>query len=355
MEFWKRNRKTRELKIEIAENRRKNKLLKDKKVRDKIKKLLQDEQYDEIFSEYGFDAFHIYVPRKYKKNDLEKLKKEGRYESIYAKYGEIEYQKILTIAQYNEIKQELGNASARVWRAKHSIANFFKRVMKKTISGALALTVWGELGVAQVQDSKEKYTDEIQIYNENIREYSKLFEGKKYSDIQIIMKVMDDMWNSIEGYKSPDTDPIGFSELSLQNDGYGVCRNFASDISKKLNIINPKFNARVITVKLGHEGEFSFANIERNILEENETVSQDSNENKEIISITDLFGNHAITLVDIPEDNIILAIDPTNPALGIYRNGKIYMFNGPNVKYDNKALLVSTWFRGRFGYRIYYI
>ena len=40
-----------------------------------------------------------------------------------------------------------------------------------------------------------------------------------------------------------------------------------------------------------------------------------------------IIGNHAVTLVDIPEDNIILVVDTTNPSIGIYKDGSIKMFN----------------------------
>ncbi len=38
-------------------------------------------------------------------------------------------------------------------------------------------------------------------------------------------------------------------------------------------------------------------------------------------------GNHAIVAIDSTEDNITLLIDPTNLSLGIYKDGKIIMFN----------------------------
>ena len=34
-----------------------------------------------------------------------------------------------------------------------------------------------------------------------------------------------------------------------------------------------------------------------------------------------------LTLVDVPEDNLTIVLDPTNPGIGIYINGKIIMLN----------------------------
>ena len=124
------------------------------------------------------------------------------------------------------------------------------------------------------------------------------------SDIQIFMKVMDDMWGSIQGYKTPEKDIHGFLELDLANeDGYGVCRNMASDVARKLQEINPDYNARTIAVYI--EDGFKIADIERTVLETNETVQEDSSEEQEqnsiISAIQNFVGNHMVTLVDVKE------------------------------------------------------
>ena len=48
-----------------------------------------------------------------------------------------------------------------------------------------------------------------------------------------------------------------------------------------------------------------------------------------------------VTLVDVPKDNIIIVIDPTNPSLGIYTNGNIKMFNSTKkdgLKYEPRKI-----------------
>ena len=42
--------------------------------------------------------------------------------------------------------------------------------------------------------------------------------------------------------------------------------------------------------------------------------------------------NHAIVAMDIPKEKLTLLIDPTNPSIGIYKNGKIEMFNETKPK-----------------------
>jgi len=95
------------------------------------------------------------------------------------------------------------------------------------------------------------------------------------------MKTMDDMWKNIEGYGSPEKDVRFFEELDfLENGNVGACRNMSMDIAKKLNEINPKYNAKTIPVFIEKDGEYNIANIERTIIESNETVAQQNNEEK---------------------------------------------------------------------------
>lgn len=45
--------------------------------------------------------------------------------------------------------------------------------------------------------------------------------------------------------------------------------------------------------------------------------------------------NHVVVAVDIESDNITLTVDPTNLALGIYKDGKLYWFNEKNQEESN--------------------
>lgn len=184
------------------------------------------------------------------------------------------------------------------------------------------------------ESNKNEYQAEIDEYNEKISSYAQEVKKLNLSDIQIFMKTMDDMWKSIKGYGNPEKDIMFFEELDfLEDNNQGVCRNMATDIAKKLNEINPKYNARTIAVLMGHDGEYNIAEIERTVIESNETVVESTTVQEDKIAqigdemMKNILGNHLVTVVDVPEENVTLILDPTNPGIGVYKNGKITMFN----------------------------
>ena len=325
-------------------------LLSDKKVKQDIQTLKLEEKYEEIFIRYGRTAYGLYIPSKYYKQHLKELESEGKYKEIYAKYGKAKYRKSLVSREYHRRKEEQGVISAALWITRQRFTSFLVSMGIYTsvvaIGATGAATYWGS---KEIQDNAKQYHSEIEAYNTKIKNYAQQEKFSRLNDIQIIMKVMDDMWGSIQGYKMPEKDIHGFLELDLATeDGYGVCRNMAPDIAKKLNEINPKYHARVMSVYM-EKGVINVADIPRRFLEDNETVNVSyeeklSNFQKKPVDIVEdaltiVLVNHDITFVDIPEDNIILVVDPTNPSLGIYRNGQIMMFNTPvenGAKYDLK-------------------
>ena len=149
---------------------------------------------------------------------------------------------------------------------------------------------------------------------------------------------------TIDGYATAETEPLGFSRLALYIDKVGVCRNFADDITAKLNAINPEYNARNIVVYMSGE-EYNLANIDRNIIETNETVAGEDKEQESGDGIVSITGNHMVTAVDVPDENITLILDPTNPGIGVFRNGQIYMFSTPDGK-GIESRMVGQFFQG---------
>lgn len=323
----------------------------DKETKDRIKKLKEEGKYDEIFAEFGSKAYVRNTPRNIKKVELKKLKKEGKYEDIFNKYGKYEYNKILIRAMFNEIREVKGLGSAIAWRIK-TIA--IKQVSALLAATTIFTTALPAANAKTVGENAEKYATEIAEYNEKIDNYASHVNSMNLSDIQIFMKVMDDMWESIQGYKTPKRDIIGFMELELANeDGYGVCRNMASDVSRKLQEINPDYNARTIAVYL-KEG-FKIADIERTILETNETVQDTNDEQGQDTAFAskmqEFIGNHMVTLVDVKVQGkkVTLALDPTNPGIGVYKNGEILMLNsiddsGKPIEFDSKELSTALFF-----------
>ena len=53
-----------------------------------------------------------------------------------------------------------------------------------------------------------------------------------------------------------------------------------------------------------------------------------------------------VTLVDIPNDNLILVLDPTNFEIGIYKDGKIIMLNDKEEKNDVKGYTEAVYIKG---------
>lgn len=300
----------------------------------------------------GKDAYLAVVPRKIKKADIKKLKEEGRYFDIQTKYGDKEYKKVKIDAKYEEIKNEKGPIRARLWKFR---AKFFKNAITigtgtvLGLSAAVPIIVPAEMQKS-VKNNQVTYAQEIEDYNKKISKYAEEVNELNLNDAEIFMKVMDDMWENIEGYGEPQKDIQGFLELDLADEnGVGVCRNMASDVAKKLNAINPKYNARLMCVDADSDGNYTVANIKQKILENEEQNINNQVENQFIEGITKevtsyVFGNHAVTLVDIPEDNLMLILDPTNPGIGIYQKGKIEMFNSPKidgVEYTSKHAMTS--------------
>lgn len=309
----------------------------DKETREKIKEFKKQKRYDDIFINYGTKAYIKNTPTKYRQKELKKLKKEGRYLDIYNKYGEKEYNKVLVKVRTQEIKEAKGSFQAFTWEATQNIKIFLKKLGINVAIGASTLMLTMPVVVqSTINKNAIKYEKEIENYDENISKYAEEVKSLKLNHLQTIMKVMDDMWKNIAGYANPEKDISGFLELDLATeDGYGVCRNMASDVAKKLNKIDERYNARTINVKMEH-GDYQIANIERKVIETNETVEQE-NEQQGSNILENLAGNHMVTLVDIPDRDITLVADPTNPGLGIYENGEIKMFN-TDEKWEGKEI-----------------
>ena len=324
-----------------------------KEDKEKIRKLKQEGKYDTIFVEYGRGAYLSSISRKYRKEELKRLKRERNYEEIYNKYGDAEYDKILTKAMFDEIRENTNLGKAVAWKV--------KKILKGVAGVSLASTmlIGGGFPVANAVEAEKnaiEYSELVEDYDKNIKEYSKHVNSMNLTDIQVFMKVMDDMWKNIQGYKTPKLDIQGHLELDLASkDGYGVCRNMASDVARKLNAINPNYNARTMVVYMDSTNPFYISNIERNIISDNETVqdnhdeddSQKKDDNSIMKSILRNLPNHMVTLVDINDEKLTLALDPTNAAIGVYHDGCIIILNptlGEKATFDTKEILNAILF-----------
>ena len=305
-----------------------------------IKRLKKEKKYDDIFTLYGQTVYLFNTPEKYMKKDIKKLLKNGNFEDIYSKYGASTYNGFLSKMEAIDIYIETKNSGKKfLSRTKNA---FMKKVLPITTTGAIAfnsipLVMFPIMADSKLKENARTYSEEIISYDARVSDYAKQFEKLELTDIQVIMKVMDDMWKDIKGYGTPQKDIVGFYRLDfLEPGGVGVCRNMADDVAAKLNVINPAYNARTLTVVADLEKKYKIANIKRNIYNPNSTVANDSNKKEEdynefedkISAFTkSAFGNHKVVIMDIPNENLNLIVDPTNPSIGIFTNGKIYMFS----------------------------
>ena len=171
-----------------------------------------------------------------------------------------------------------------------------------------------------------KYEEQLHDYNEYVNKYADYINSLGLdSDMEIIVKVIRDMWLSIQGYGFAEKLPLGLYRLSFQEEGLGVCTSFADDFTHKMNAINPKYNAENIYVYMNEASEntkVDVINIERN------KISQDnSNGEVEQTNFQKSIGNHMVSLITIPDKNYYLIVDPTNLFIGIFKNGKIEILN----------------------------
>lgn len=303
----------------------KKELIERKQRKEKIKELLKEEKYDEVFADFGRDIYIKYAPKEYKYQDLEKLEKERKYEQIYNKYGEEMYNSILFDAMYNEIKETRGIKEAIPFKIKGILKKCIRKLCLTIGFTAYGIGVATTLNEVTIKDNSIKYEKEIKDYNDKIEDYAKEVNSMKYDDTKIFMKVIDDMWESTKGYAEPEKDIYGFWELDLATeDGYGVCRNMASDVAKKLNKIDSKYNARTVNA-LTEKYKYSIlGNIDENTQN----------------FVKNIVGDHRVVLADIPNDNLIVMIDPTWKKLGICQDGKIIVFYSEdcNIIFEIKEL-----------------
>lgn len=316
------------------------KLLKTKERVNEVLKLRRKGEFDKIFELYGYQVFNVVVTTKFKNKDIQKLFKQRRFEDIYRRYGAKEYKnfihEMLAIQAYSE-------TGSKFQMYLYTIKNVIKqRILPVLFTVPLGLGISTGLSAVdiriQIEKEATKYEQELNEYNKNLEKYANEVKSMNLNNLQTVMKVMDDMWENIDGYGEPKIDSTFFPRLDMTEGGVGVCRNMADDVTTKLNAINPEYNARNVAVYLDSEelinDGISTADIDKKIIDYNETVvdqeteDQDKKESSEeqLETIGEYFGNHIVTAIDLKEDDVTLIIDSTNCNLGVFEDGEIYMF-----------------------------
>ena len=335
-------------------------VLKSKERQSHISKLLKEKKYDDIYREYGQTIYALVVPKKYKKQDISKLFSEGKFEDIYHKYGKSTYNRLLSKMREAEVYYETGSKPKSIFSKisyllKHKIAPFFlSATLLLPSTSILTLNIEGK---KDVKENSITYAEEIEKYNNQIEQYAESVKKLNLTDLQIIMKVMSDMWEKIDGYKYPSETIFGYERLSFLKDPdnpdeliVGVCQHMSDDTCAILNEINPEFHARNLTVYMSDDAIFNLADIDRTVLPETEPESRSEEDSDNFIenivnNSTELIGNHVVSIVDMPSEKLTLIIDPTNPGIGIYKNGKIYMFSSEDGSGISPRPLSGIMFR----------
>lgn len=332
----------------------------DKETKDNIKKikndlkgrkLSKDEKMDycnEIYRLYGINVYKKVTPRSIKRKDIKNLLRSGRFDDIYFKYGEETYKEKLDYMKSKDIEYETGKKHLGVFSR---VRNFIKKRVVAPLLG-MSILLPSSIAVISIDSMEDKkseeeilYKEQIEEYIENTKEYADSVSDMNLSQLETLMKLTDDMWNNIKGYGTPKLDLIRYTGLDLATqDGVGVCRNMADDIARKLNLINENYNARTLSVYMEGDG-YKLADIEQKIVEEGneenkeETTEEQGIDDETLDKIVRYTGNHKIVVLDSIEENATLILDPTNPGIGIIKNGKITMFNSIG---DNKLTLKAT-------------
>lgn len=261
--------------------------MKEKDIKRQVKLLARQKKYEQIYYEYGPQYFREYVSSKYRRNDIRKLKQEGKYLDIYTKYGEnyLNYREVYK----TDISNELGRKATLRERIFNKSFLFSQgKNLKLAIRGfiiGLSGSLLGSTASVDIEKAinSQKYAKEIIEYENGIKEYAKKFHTEAQSDMEVIMRVMKDMHETIRGYGQPEMDVRGYLGMDVMNeDGIGVCRNMAENVADKLNQINPEYNARTVVLYM-EASDFKSANIEKNIIDGNNRLNIDKNVRKEYV------------------------------------------------------------------------
>lgn len=313
-----------------------------KNIKDIIQ-LMKEKKYDEIYQKYGRETYLRVVSNKHQIRDIDKLMDEGRFFELYEKYGEKIYRDYLREMKKVDVENELGiKFKFNNYLFFENMTQNLKIIRNQAAKVMLGLTIvsggFSTMISSQydqvIENNSKVYQSEIKDYDEEIKTYAEHINSMNLSDLEIIMKVMNDMWNSIDGYKIPDMyDAIGYPRLALYMDGYGVCRNMADDFTARMNAINPNYEACNLNVYL-KEAEIN--NIRRTTLVNYNTIADNSEQEENIDYkseiISNLTGNHMVSCVKLKEDDVLLIVDPTNPSIGVLKNGEITMLSNQMMK-----------------------
>lgn len=329
-----------------------------------IKKLMEKKNYPLIYNKYGkIETLFIKQYKKLNKEYIESLGNDGRFYELYELYGDEEFYKNENTIAEREIYEETGSMfKVKLYKVKESISEGLKDVLVLTSSIVIPLVFIGGKAYYMGKNlyEKELKTNKelIELYDEKVNEYANsINELGLDNDLDVVMKVMYDTWNSMGGYGEPSIDSISAYRLDLLADGgQGKCRNIADDFSAKLNAINPEYNARniIVTYDDTYYTSESFSNIphkysDMEVNKVNGTI--DSNDDYyfsflHMLEPTGILGDHMATLFEPIDKDYTILVDATNPSIGVIANGEIYMFSnedGKGLEFKPMGQIYQEW------------
>ena len=345
-----------------------------------ILKLAKEKKYDEIYEKYGSDAYFMFAKEKHKREDINTLEKNNEFRKMYEKYGNsekyakkaynrhikklakegkyLEIQSIYEFDHYNKYKYKMYKSD--LLEETYNFRANYLLIKKIVVSNIIRLAAISSsvivLAGALLESTRSSFYQNIvaenqetlDIYNKKIANYADEINALNLdNDLDVVMKVMNDMWSDAS-YGLPENDYSQLFRLAFTGEnGVGVCRHLADDFAARLNAINPDYQAELMSVYI--YDAYARNNIERHIIESNETVvsdnSNENNENDVVEEKDDILANHAVCIFKPLGKDYYLVVDPTNPAIGVINNGKIYMFTSKDdecLKYKFISQLAIT-------------
>lgn len=269
------------------------------------------------------------------KEKIEKLRSENRYFEL-SNINMVSFKKtknfesiLETGKKFNSL--EFGIRDFFIYR---NVKNMFykpKKIFKYAL-GLIAFFTATTLGISEldksIMSSEEK--EIVLEYDKKLEEYVSKFDTNTMSTLEIIMTVMNDIRSNTRFGKT-DVDVAGYNfrlALNDEND-IGVCRHMADKFTTIMNMIDPRFDAHNFLNDLNQDCEgFVLCNIEHPTLKPSTSASVIPKKETLVDKIKDkLDANHMISILKPIDANYYLAVDVTNPSIGVIVDGEIYMFN----------------------------
>lgn len=166
----------------------------------------------------------------------------------------------------------------------------------------------------------------VDVLIELIKEYTPEYM-LSLSDAVVVSSII-----SIDGADTEVSHAFGntYGKMVINNTIYGEIKEGIIVEYLKSGGIMPleeyeKYEAKNLIV-CTQDNNWQFADIE--IKYASDYIPASGEESNELDK--NVWGNHLITVAKLPDTNILLTIDPTNPSIGVIKNGRIYTFSTPD-------------------------